>query len=155
MARRMPKVGEVGVRYGRRNYLRTQPHLLMANRGKWHLVICPDKCRDGWINVKVHLDEQAPKNVFEVGVLKGKAAPKADVKLLDEHHPSIMAWVLDRVKAYADGNLALKREAGTAVVYTQDRRWIILPKGSGNGQGNEKSCRTEPVARGVAPRTQV
>lgn len=129
MARRMPKVGEVGVRYGRRNYLRTQPHLLMAKRGKWHLVVCPDKCRDGWINVKVHLDEAAPKNVFEVGVLKGKAAPKADVKLLDEHHPSIMAWVLDRVKAYADGKVALKQEAGTAVVYTQDRRWIILSKG--------------------------
>ena len=84
--------------------------------------------------MKVHLDEQAPKNVFEVGVLKGKAAPKADVKLLDEHHPSIMAWVLDRVAAYVDGKVTLKQEAGTAVVYTTDRRWIILSKGSGNGQ---------------------
>ena len=129
MARRMPKVGEVGVRYGRRNYLRTQQHMLMAKRGKWHLVVCPDKCRDGWINVKVHLDEQAPKNVFEVGVLKGKAAPKADVKLLDEHHPSIMAWVLAKVAAYADGKVTLKQEAGTPVVYMQNRRWVILQKG--------------------------
>lgn len=129
MARRMPKVGEVGVRYGRRNYLRTQQHLLMAKRGKWHLVICPDKCRDGWINVKVHLDEQAPKNVFEVGILNGKAANKADLNLLDEHHPSIMAWVLDRVKAYVDGKVTLKQEAGTPVVYMQNRRWVILQKG--------------------------
>lgn len=117
------------MRYGRRNYLRTQPHLLMAKRGKWHLVICPDKCRDGWINVKVHLDEQAPKNVFEVGILNGKAANKADLNLLDEHHPSIMAWVLDRVKAYVDGKVTLKQEAGTPVVYMQNRRWVILQKG--------------------------
>jgi hypothetical protein len=27
----MPNVGEVGMRYGKRNYLRTQKHLLMAN----------------------------------------------------------------------------------------------------------------------------
>ena len=150
MARRMPEVGEVGVRYGRRNYLRTQPHLLMAKRGKWHLVICPDKCRDGWINVKVHLDEAAPKNVFEVGILNGKAANKADVKLLNEHHPSIMDWVLGRVAAYVDGKVTLKGEAGTPVAYTKDRRWIILSQGSGHGQGNEKACGTEPVARGVA-----
>ena len=150
MARRMPKVGEVGVRYGRRNYLRTQPHLLMAKRGKWHLVICPDKCRDGWINVKVHLDEKAPKNVFEVGILNGKAAPKADVRLLEEHHQGVLAWVLGRVAAYADGKVTLKGEAGTPVAYTKDRRWIILSKGSGHGQGNEKACGTEPVARGPA-----
>ena len=155
MARRMPNVGEVGVRYGQRNYLRTQQHLLMAKRGKWHLVICQDKCRDGWINVKVHLDEAAPKNVFEVGILNGKAATKADVKLLNEHHPTIMAWVLAKVAAYAGGKLALKQEGGTPVVYTANRRWIILLKGSGHGQGNEKICRAEPVARSAAPRTAV
>lgn len=129
MARRMPKVGEVGVRYGNRNYLRTQEHLLMARRGKWHLVVCPDKCIGGWINVKLHLDQKATKNVYEVGVLNGRPAPKADVKLLNEHHPEIIAWVLGKVAAYADGKVALKGEAGTPVVYTKDRRWNILSKG--------------------------
>jgi len=129
MARRMPEVEEVGVRYGRRNYLRTQKHLLMARRGKWHLVICPDKCMAGWINVKLHLDEKASKNVFEVGVLNGAPAPKADVKMLRENHPAVLAWVLDRVRAYADGKLVLKAEIGTPVVYTKDRCWKILSKG--------------------------
>jgi hypothetical protein len=129
MARRMPSVGEVGVRYGQRNYLRTQEHLLMARRGKWHLVVCPDKCMAGWINVKLHLDEKASKNVFEVGVFDGKAAPKADVRILMEHHPKMLAWVLDRVAAYADGKLVLKKEVGTPVVYAQNRRWKILSKG--------------------------
>jgi hypothetical protein len=101
--------------------------------------------------VKVHLDEVAPKNVFEVGVLNGRAANKADVKLLDEYHPSIMAWVLAKVAAYADGKVVLKQEAGTPVVYAANRRWIILLKGSGHGQGNEKIRGAEPVARGVAP----
>jgi len=129
MARRMPNVGEVGMRYGKRNYLRTLPHLLMAKRGKWHLVICPDKCMAGWINVKLHLDQTASKNVFEVGIFDGKASPKADVKLLNEHHPSIMAWVMDRVAAYVDGKVTLKAEVGTPVVYTKERRWKILSKG--------------------------
>jgi hypothetical protein len=124
----------------------------MAKRGKWHLVICLDKCRDGWINVKVHLDEAAPKNVFEVGILNGKAAPKADVRLLEEHHQGVLAWVLSRVAAYADGKVTLKGEDGTPVAYTKDRRWVILSRGSGSGhgQGNEKACGTEPVARGPA-----
>jgi hypothetical protein len=129
MARRMPVVGEIGMRYGKRNYLRTQKHLLMAKRGKWHLVICPDKCMAGWINVKLHLDQTATKNVFEVGIFNGKASPKADVKLLNENHPSIMAWVLSKVAAYADGKVTLKGEVGTPVVYTKDRRWKILSKG--------------------------
>jgi hypothetical protein len=125
----MPNVGEVGMRYGKRNYLRTQKHLLMAKRGKWHLVVCPDKCIDGWINVKVHFDEKATKNVYEVGILNGRPAPKADLNLLKEHHPALVVWVLDRVAAYVDGKVALKGEAGTPVVYTKDRRWIILQKG--------------------------
>ena len=129
MARRMPNVGEVGMRYGGRNYLRTQGHLLMAKRGKWHLVICPDKCMAGWINVKLHLDQTASKNAYEVGVFNGKASPKADVKLLNEHYPSIMAWAMDRVAAYVDGKVTLKAEAGTPVVYTSGKRWKILSKG--------------------------
>jgi hypothetical protein len=83
----------------------------------------------GWINVKLHLDEKASKNVFEVGVLNGAPAPKADVKMLRENHPAVLAWVLDRVRAYADGKLVLKAEIGTPVVYTKDRCWKILSKG--------------------------
>lgn len=135
MARRMPKVGEVGVRYGSRNYLRTQLHMLMAKQGKWHLVICPAKCLDGWINVKLHLDERSSKNAFEIGVKDGRAAPKADVRLLMEHHPKMLAWVLDQVKAYADGKVALKKEAGTPVVYTNAGRWKVILKGQCNGEG--------------------
>lgn len=129
MARRMPNVGEVGVRYGSRNYLRTQPHMLMAKRGKWHLVICPDKCMDGWINVKLHLDERSSKNAFEIGVKDGRPAPKADVRLLMEHHPKMLIWAVEHVKAYDDGKLVLKKEAGTPVVYTKDRRWKAITKG--------------------------
>jgi hypothetical protein len=129
MARRMPNVGEVGVRYGSRNYLRTQPHMLMAKRGKWHLVICPVKCMDGWINVKLHLDKRSSKNAFEIGVKDGRPAPKADVRLLMEHHPQMLVWALEHVKAYADGKLALKKEAGTPVVYTDGKRWKVISKG--------------------------
>jgi len=40
-----------------------------------------------------------------------------------------MAWVMDKVAAYADGKVTLKGEVGTPVVYTKDRRWKILSKG--------------------------
>lgn len=129
MARRMPKVGEVGVRYGSRNYLRTHRHMLMAKRGKWHLVICPDKCMGGWVNVKLHLDERSSKNAFEIGVKDGRPAPKADVRLLMEHHPNMLIWALEQVKAYVDGKIELKKEAGTPVVYTNAGRWKAIAKG--------------------------
>jgi hypothetical protein len=129
MARRIPDVGEIGMRYGRRNYLRTKQHLLLAKRANWHLVICPDKCMDGWINLRLHLDQPAKKNSFEIGVFDGKAAPKVDVQLLNENHPKMMAWVMNRVAAYVDGKITLKPEAGTPVIYTRGRRWKLLHKG--------------------------
>jgi hypothetical protein len=70
--------------------------------GNWRLVECPAYSKDGWKSLKLYLDEIAPKNVWRIGVRKGKMSRCYDAGLLMAHSPSLADWIC----AVAEGKLA-------------------------------------------------
>jgi hypothetical protein len=131
--RRKPNDGEIGIRYGNRNYIRTPGQALVAKKGKWHLVACPSRDRDGWNNFKLYLHERkALKNMFGLGFGKGAFAPSRDYGLLNDYYPDVVPWVNEQAKLYADGKLPLRKEEGRLVIYQQGKGWMLY-KGKNNG----------------------
>lgn len=125
--RRKPKNGEVGIRYGSRNFIVTPCQRLVANNGPWHLVAVPSRCKGQWYNFKLYYDRAGPKNLFHLAVSNGAVAMKREVNLLDEHHPGIKEWALQQAMRWINGEVELRPERGKRITYYTKRGWIRTP----------------------------
>lgn len=123
--RRMPVDGEVGVRYGGRNYLIYPGQRLVAQDGPWHLVTVPAWNEGGWINFKLYLNQKAKKNLWHLGVKDGQPAKCREKKLLEEHHPGRIDWVVQQAELMASGKIRMKAERGRAIIYSAGKGWRI------------------------------
>lgn len=131
--RRKPVDGEIGIRYGSRNYIRNPGQSLISKKGKWHLVACPSRNKDGWHNFKVYRHEyKVVKNMWGIGLKNGAMARTKDWCLLSEYHPDVADWALEQAKLYAAGKLELRKEEGRWVIYRQGKGWMLY-KGKANG----------------------
>ncbi len=126
--RRMPKHGEYGYRYGTRHFIATQGQGLIAQDDQWHLVAVPSRDRPGWHNFKLYLNAKAPKNLFHIGISKGKIAQLREAKALEEYYPGRQEWVLEQALLYIDGQLPLQREKGRRIVYVNHKGWVPVIK---------------------------
>ena len=131
--RRMPKDGEIGIRYGNRNYIRTPDQALVAKKGKWHLVAVPSRNKDGWCNFKLYLHERkALKNMFGLGFRKGVFVQSRDYGLLNDYYLDVVPWAIEQAKMYEDGKLVHSKEEGRLVIYRLGKGWSLY-KGKSNG----------------------
>ena len=132
--RRLPVDGEVGVRYGRRNYLVYPGQRLVAQDGQWHLVTVPAWNAGGWLNFKLYLNRNAKKNLWHLGVKDGQPSKSRERQSLEEHHPGRIDWVVEQADLLAKGEIRLKREKGKQVVYHAGKGWKVMEaKEQGNG----------------------
>lgn len=124
--RRKPVDGEIGIRYGSRNYILTPGQMLVAKKGKWHLVACPSRNKDGWNNFKLYRHEhKVSKNMWVIGMKRNVMARTRDWCLLGEYHPDVAAWVNEQAKLYGHGKLIHKKEEGKPVIYREGRGWLL------------------------------
>lgn len=121
--RRSPKDGEIGIRYGGRNFLITPGQRLVAQDGPWHLVAVEAWNREGWTNFKLYFNRKAKKNMYNVSVNKRSIYGKRDIDILDEYHPERKAWVLQMALDFIDGKLEKKPERGIKVRYRKGQGW--------------------------------
>jgi len=70
----------------------------LGRNGDWLLVRIEGWSKEGWSSLKLYRHAVGRKNVWAFGVKAGIAARNRDAKLLVEHHPQIMDWVLGQVK---------------------------------------------------------
>lgn len=124
--RRLPVDGEIGVRYGSRNYLVYPGQRLVACDGPWHLVTVPAWNDGGWLNFKLYLNRKARKNLWHLGVKDGQPAKCREKQLLEEHHPGRIDWVVEQAKLLAEGKIRLKAEKAKQVVFTAGKGWNIV-----------------------------
>lgn len=129
--RRFPVEGEVGIRYGDRNYLRVEGQALISQDGHWHLVLVPEWTRDGWLSFKLYLNRKAKKNLWHIGVKDGQAAKSRESYALSVQHPGRLDWVIAQAGLYLGGKVRMKKEKGRTVVYSKSKGWIV--KGRSNG----------------------
>lgn len=132
--RRKPRIGEIGVRYGKRNFLRTDGQGLIAQDDCWHLVAVPQWDRGGWRNFKLYLDKPAKKNLFNVAVNEKGIYPRRDVDILKEYHPGRVEWVLEQAQRYMGGEIVLEREKGEIVKYGRTGWRAVKVEGAENGR---------------------
>ena len=123
--RRLPKDQEVGVRYGGRNYLIYPGQRLVAQDGPWHLVTVPAWTEGGWLNFKLYLNRKAKKNLWHLGVKDGQPSKSREKKLLEDHHPGRIDWVVKQAELLASGKIRMKAERGKAVIYSAGKGWRI------------------------------
>ena len=132
--RRPPEDGEVGIRYGNRNYIRSPDQALIAKKEKWHFVVLPTFTNEGWMNFKLYLDKKkVRKNMWGLGFYRGQFTRTHDLGVLKEHNPEMVEWALEKARRYAAGELAHKPEQGTPVVYRKGKGWFVIKKASING----------------------
>ena len=124
--RRMPDDREIGVRYGGRNYLVYPGQRLVAEDGPWHLVTVPAWNEGGWLNFKLYLNRKAKKNLWHVGVKAGQLAKSREKKLLEEHYPDRLDWVIKQAGLLAEGKIRLKEEKGKRVIYRAGQGWQAI-----------------------------
>lgn len=127
--RRSPNHGEIGIRYGGRNFLITPGQGLVAQDGPWHLVAVPAWDRPGWTNFKLYLNQKAKKNLFNLSVNKRSLFGKRDFQILEEYHAGRQAWVLEQALMFIDGKTAMKPERGTKIRYSKFKGWSKVTKG--------------------------
>lgn len=125
--RRKAKMGEIGVRYGEKNFLVTPGQGLVAQDGPWHLVVVPDWERDGWHNFKLYLDEKAPKNLFNLSINGQGVYGRRDAQILEEYFPGRLGWFEEMAKKYASGELPVQAERGRKVKYGKTG-WRLVKK---------------------------
>lgn len=124
--RRAPNDGEIGIRYGSRNYLITPGQALVARSGDWHLVWRPGSGVDGWGSFKLYCSaKKRPKNLYMLSSFQGVLIKTRDAAILAEHHPEIREWVNGPVRDYWEGRLIHRKELGKPIVY-QKGKWRLL-----------------------------
>lgn len=123
--RRVPVDGEQGVRYGGKNYLVYPGQRLVAQDGDWHLVTVPAWNEGGWLNFKLYLNRKAKKNLWHLGVKDGQPAKCREKKLLEEHYPGRIDWVVMQAGRMAREEIRLRPEKASRVIYTAGRGWKI------------------------------
>lgn len=131
--RRKPRNGEIGIRYGKRNFLITPSQGLIAKDGAWHLVAVPEWARPGWWNFKLYFDADYKKNLFNLAVTENGLYERRDLKILREHFPERMHWAAEMAKKYIAGELKIQPEQGIRIKYSNKSGWRALPKGKNNG----------------------
>ena len=83
---------------GGRKMLRRKGDVTVAQRGEWTLVHVVDWSAHGWASMHLYRDNtDAKKRLYQIGVKDGVAARNQSARLLEEHHPGVLAWVIDRV----------------------------------------------------------
>lgn len=126
--RRQPRHGEMGIRYGGRNYLQYPGQGLIAQDGYWHLVYVPAWSSDGWLNFKLYFNRKAKKNLFHIGVKDGQPSKSREKKVLEDHYPGRIDWVVQQAEMYRSGKLRMKKEKGQPVMYIAGKGWIAKGK---------------------------
>lgn len=126
--RRKPRNGEIGIRYGDRNFLIVPGQGLIARNGDWHLVAVPDWDRPGWWNFKLYNDFDKKKNLYNLSVNSTGVHERRDAKILNEYHPGVIPWVAEKAREYIDGKLIIKKELGERIKYSNKAGWRKLSK---------------------------
>lgn len=133
--RRMPVDGEIGVRYGNRNFIRAPDQALIARQGTWHLVIAPTYTRDGWMSFKLYSNvAKVRKNLWKLSFRHAALTANSDLDILTQYHPDMLDWVTEQANRYAQGLLPHKPELGKAVIYRKGKGWQIIKRRKSDGQ---------------------
>lgn len=86
---------------GARRLVVRDDETFLGRREEWLLVRIEGWSVHGWDSVKLFRDAQGPKNLWQLGVKAGRFAHNRDLRLLQEHFPEIVEWVLDTINKAA------------------------------------------------------
>jgi len=106
MARRTFAEGEPFRLVGGVKLTRRSSERMIARDGDWILIEVAEWSKGGWTSCQLYLDRKAKKNMWQVGVKNGRSAKNRSVKLLEEHHPDRLQWVLDVLSKDAEERAA-------------------------------------------------
>ena len=83
---------------GGRKMLRRTGDVTVAQKGEWTLVHVTDWSAHGWVSTHLYRDNpDVQKRLYQIGVKDGVVARNRSARLLEEHFPEMLQWVIDQV----------------------------------------------------------
>lgn len=83
---------------GGKRLARRETDVIIGRKDEWLLVRIVDWEAHGWISTQLYRDkEKVPKRLWQIGVKDGVAARNRSARLLEQHHPGMLEWVIEQV----------------------------------------------------------